>query len=88
MSLCPEHAKRAAMTDQEFWEHVFGLTPEEEQSWAEYRWAMDGPDLWAILCARCGSLVEVDEESVTDREHDAFCDDCASEMMLDPEETR
>lgn len=86
MSLCPESEKRAAMIDEEFWEHVFSPTPEEEQSWAEYRWAMDGPDVWAYTCARCGVTVEVDEDRRHLVEYDAFCDTCVDEQLPDLEE--
>ena len=72
---------RSKMTDQEFWTHVLRMSPEDEESWAEYRWAMDGPDIWAIFCARCGQVVEVSKESAPDRERDAFCDECASEHL-------
>ena len=73
------------MTDEEFWSHVFpDLTPEEEQSWAEYRWSMDSPDVWVTHCARCGEIVEVDPDTAHERERDAFCDDCAAETL--PEE--
>lgn len=73
---CPERAQRAAMTDAEFWEHVFRR---DEEGWAEYAWAMDGPDVWVIECARCGQAVEV--EGPEGRERDAFCDDCALETL-------
>jgi hypothetical protein len=87
MSLCPESENRAAMTDEEFWAYVFpNFTPEEEQSWAEYHWAMDGPDIWAYTCARCGSTVEVDEEFRHEAEHDAFCDNCVDNMLPDLED--
>ena len=79
MSLCPEHDQRAAMTDAEFWDHVFGRSPEQEASWADYDWAMNSPDIWAIDCARCGRTVEVDDHQ--NRERDAFCDDCADETI-------
>lgn len=77
MSLCPEHNKREAMTDDEFWQFVFGRTPEEEESWADYWWSMEGPDVWVIDCARCGRRVDVPEGQRHTRERDAFCDDCA-----------
>ena len=85
MSFCPEAKTRAAMTDAEFWDHVFGPNPEEEASREECRWAMDGPDVWAISCARCQRTVEIDDPEI--RERDAFCDECADEMMPDLEET-
>lgn len=75
------------MTDSEFWAHVFpDLSESEEQSWAEYRWAMDGPDVWAIMCARCCRTVEVDDPE--DRERDAFCDECADELLPAEDSTR
>lgn len=61
--LCSESKMRSEMTDQEFWEHVFGRSPEEEKSWADYWWSMDGPDIWAISCARCGMVVEVSDQA-------------------------
>lgn len=77
MSLCPEHDMRAAMSDAEFWEHVFGRAHDEE-SWADY-WDAMSPDIWAINCARCGRTVEIDDPE--GRECDAFCDDCATETL-------
>ena len=71
MSLCPEHNDREAMTDDEFWQYVFGRTPEEEKSWAEYHWAMEGPDVWVIDCIRCGRTVEIPEGQRHTRERDA-----------------
>ena len=80
--LCPHAARRAAMTDDEFWADVFpGLTQEDEDSWTAYRWSMDGPDVWVIHCARCGFSVGVDDPE--NRERDAFCDDCADELLPD-----
>ncbi len=32
MSLCPEHNKREAMSDAEFWSHVFGEPPIEMEA--------------------------------------------------------
>ena len=84
MSFCPESSKRAAMSDAEFWEHVFGQTAEEEASWQEYRWSMDSPDVWAIDCARCGQTVEVTDPE--NRERDAFCDGCADETAPNDKE--
>ena len=84
--LCSERDKRAAMTDDEFWSHVFPeMTPEQEASWAAYRWSMDSPDVWVIDCVRCGQTVEVDDP--TERERDAFCDDCADETQPNELET-
>ncbi len=71
--LCPEHEIRAAMTDQEFWEHVFSWTDP-----GDHFTAYD-EDIYAIECARCGCTVEVDDPE--HRERDAFCDECASETM-------
>lgn len=79
MTLCPEHDRRAAMTDDEFWQYVLDRTPEEEASWAEYHWAMNGPDVWVIDCIRCGRKVEIEEGTRHTRERDIFCDECASE---------
>lgn len=82
MSFCLEAALRAAMTDAEFWDYVFN----RQQAWDDDYWSMNGPDVWAIECARCGGTVEVDDPD--GRERDAFCDDCASEMLPDTEDTR
>lgn len=79
MTLCPEHQLRSQMTDEEFWEHVFGPTPEEVASWEEYRWAMDSPDVWVVHCARCCRLVQVDDPH--ERERDAFCDECVEDTV-------
>ena len=71
MSYCPEAAKRWAMSDAEFWEHVAGdlyLGPSENYF----------DDLFALSCARCGRTVEIND--YWNRERDAFCDDCAAEM--------
>ncbi len=76
-SLCPEAATRAAMTDDEFWNHVFAQ-PEPDE---DYRWVMEGPDVWAITCARCGATVEVPEDERHLHERDAFCKDCADECQ-------
>ena len=78
---CPEHQRREAMTDAEFWEHVFRR---DEESWAEYAWAMDGPDVWAIKCIRCGVLEEVgDPEGPW---NDGLCSQCADESLPDLED--
>ena len=56
MSLCPESAKRAAMTDPEFWEHVFPQRPRVEFNFEPVD--DDPPDPLAIddtqPCAECG----------------------------------
>lgn len=85
MSFCPESKMRSEMTDAEFWDHVFGRSSEEEESWSEYHWAMNEPDIWAIDCVRCGRTVEVEDPA--GRERDAFCDDCATEHIPEVEET-
>lgn len=82
MSLCPEAKTRAEMTDAEFWEHVFGIPAHDPFHWLAYE-----PDIWAIECARCGCTVEISEETATDRERDAFCDDCATEHLPYEEST-
>lgn len=48
MSLCPEHEQRAAMTDNEFWEHVYPPEPEPELD-------DDQPEEQAERCPECGS---------------------------------
>lgn len=78
MSICPEHDRRAAMTDDEFWSHVFSWRDDDAGHWAAY-----DEDVYAIDCARCGRTVEVNPDG---RERDAFCDDCADEMQPDDEE--
>ena len=81
MNLCPESAARAAMTDAEFWDHVFNRDADDRADW----WlAFNTPDIWAIDCVRCGQTVEVDDAH--DRERDAFCDECADEHQPDVEE--
>lgn len=89
MSLCPEHDLREEMSDDEFWEHVFSRTPEQEASWAEYDWAMNGPDIYAIECARCGQTIDLEvDEYPEERERDTFCDDCADDTLPDLEDDR
>lgn len=76
-SICTEAEKRAAMDDDQFWSHVFGALYDEE-SWFDYSMAFE-PDIFAIDCARCGVKVEVEDPE--NRERDAFCDECASELL-------
>lgn len=73
---CASSPEAAAMSDEEFWDHVYPQPDEDE---------IDLPDCWAIHCLRCGRWVEVDEETRTDRERDAFCDDCAEETAEIPD---
>lgn len=77
MSLCSEHDQRAAMTDAEFWEHVFSYQLFDDGHWIAY-----DEDVYGIDCARCGRVVQVEPDG---RERDAFCDDCADETAPDDE---
>jgi hypothetical protein len=70
------------MTDAEFWDHVFHRYDAE----AVGHWAAYYDDIWAIDCARCGRTVEVDDETASERERDAFCDDCADETVEEDDE--
>lgn len=62
MSLCPEAEMRAAMTDAEFWEHVFHGDdgPDDPADIDEsYRSAFGHwPDLPVTPCEVCGSAEE------------------------------
>lgn len=71
MTTCPEGDERGAMSDGEFWEHVFSFTDPGDHFTAYDK------DVYAIECARCGRTFEVDDPE--NREHDAFCDECAEE---------
>lgn len=49
-SLCPEHDKRAAMTDEEFWQHVFQV---DYEGWTDFDGPTDG-DVADESCSVCG----------------------------------
>lgn len=54
--LCGEAALRDAMTDEEFWQHVFG-----REGWDPEDWDDDGPSdpieaRWTNTCSECGAL--------------------------------
>lgn len=84
---CPERELRALMNDEEFWAHVFSDPGPTEEEYIDAMMAQFQRETWVIHCARCGGIVEVDEETRVDRERDAFCDDCADEMAPEIEET-
>jgi len=77
MSYCPEAKQRNAMTDAEFWDHVF----HRYDAYDVAHWVAYFEDIWALDCARCGMVVEVNNPE--NRERDGFCDDCADEMLPD-----
>lgn len=57
MSLCPEFDKRAAMTDDEYWDHVSANLGHPQGEPEDYYY--DGPDLDVAVsqgtCELCGS---------------------------------
>lgn len=58
MSLCPEAAKRAAMTDAEFWDHVFNdPEPGGTSAYDPEDWKHEAVDerLTADPCPECGA---------------------------------
>ena len=71
---CSERKMRAALTDEEFWDYVFQTVKVDEEYWEAYL-----PDIWALLCGRCGRSVEVEDPE--HRERDVFCDKCAAESL-------
>lgn len=63
------------LTDEQFWSLVYSDQPDIEP---------DLPDLYAIECARCGRTAQIgdlDGDYPVERERDAFCDDCAGELV-------
>ena len=87
VSLCPEHDMRAAMTDEEFWDHVARQhapdhEPDHEPDPEDY------PEMIVGWCLRCGgNLIAEDYQQLRriideDRE---LCDDCADELLPDIE---
>ena len=55
--LCPEHALRAAMTDQEFWSHVYPAREDEDEGPCQ----LDEEDIIAMShidtqCPECGQF--------------------------------
>ena len=81
MSLCPEHDMRAAMTDDEFWDHVY-----RQDAPDHYPDFDDCPQMVVGHCLRCGAnLIAEDYQQLRriideDRE---LCDDCADELLPD-----
>lgn len=57
MSLCPEAAERAAMTDDEFWAHVFApYTQGGEPDYPDPAHAALDADLDQTPCEECGAV--------------------------------
>ena len=81
MTLCPYTAIRAAMTDDEFWAHVYPQDVPDYEPDPE-----DEPALWVGNCYRCGSMLIVedyeDARKVIDEDRE-ICDDCADELLPD-----
>lgn len=83
MSLCPEAVARAAMTDEEFWAHVF---PQPEHEYGPD--PDDEPSRTIGPCLRCGQAIVVEEyeEAVLLLEARVdFCAECADEMIEEEE---
>lgn len=53
MSLCPESEARAAMSDEDFWDHVFGQ--DDDVPWDEYD-RRNGVTPLDAPCEVCGSV--------------------------------
>ena len=81
MTLCLYTAIRAAMTDEEFWEHVYPQNVPDYEPDPE-----DEPTLWVGNCYRCGSMLIVedyeDARKVIDEDRE-LCDDCTDELLPD-----